>query len=72
VSYENIVFWAMMLGRDVATCEQLLRGDAVSPERIDRGWLELASEFQLVRLDFYAIDLLHRRAELRALLKEAA
>lgn len=69
---ENVVFWAMMLSKDVGTCEQLLRGEAVNPERIDPGWLEYASAYHLVRLDTFAIDLLHRRAELRALLTEAA
>jgi hypothetical protein len=72
VSYDAVVFWSMMLSKDITTCEQLLRGEAVSPERIDRGWLDYAAEFHLVRLDTFATDLLHRRAELRALLKEAA
>jgi hypothetical protein len=70
VNHEAATWWAMMISRDIATCEQLLRGEAVSPERLDRDWLELASEFRLVRLDFSAVDLLHRRAELRALLGE--
>jgi hypothetical protein len=69
---ENAIYWAMMLSKDVATCEQLLRGEAVSPECLDLDWLTFASEFQLVRLDFSAIDLLHQRAELRSLLTEAA
>jgi hypothetical protein len=68
----NATYWAMMLSRDIGACEQLLRGEPVSPERLHLDWLELASEFQLVKLDTFAIDLLHRRAELRALLKEAA
>ncbi len=73
MSYEAVVFWSMMISKDITTCEQLLRGEAVSPERIDRDWLEFASELQLVRMDVYAIDLLHRRAELRSLLtREAA
>jgi hypothetical protein len=72
VSYEATVFWSMMISRDVGTCEALLRGKPVSPERLDRGWVEFASEFHLVRMDTFAIDLLHRRAELRALLEEPA
>jgi hypothetical protein len=70
VSYEAIVFWSMMLARDVGACEALLCGEAVSPERIDSDWLEFASEFRLIRTDKFAIDLLHRRTELRALLEE--
>jgi hypothetical protein len=70
VNYEAVVFWSMMIAKDVTTCDALLRGEAVSPERIDRDWLELASEFRLVRLDFSAVDLLYRRAELRALVEE--
>jgi hypothetical protein len=72
VNYEAIVFWSMMLSKDLATCEQLLRGDPVDPERIDSRWLEFAAGFHLIRMDFYAVDLLHRRADLRALLRETA
>ncbi len=68
----SATWWAMMCSRDVDTCCALIRGEAVSPERLHLDWLELASEFQLVRLDTFAIDLLARRAELRSLLKEAA
>jgi hypothetical protein len=69
---ENVVFWAMMCSRDVDTCCALIRGEAVSPERLHLDWLKAAAHFELVRLDVHAIDLLHRRAELRSLLKEAA
>jgi hypothetical protein len=72
VNHEAVVYWSMMISKDIGTCEQLLRGEPVNPERIDSDWLELASEFHLVRLDTFAIDLLHRRAELRVLLTEAA
>jgi hypothetical protein len=65
-------WWAMMLSRDVDTCCALMRGDPVDPINLDHGWLEYACAFQLVRLDRYAIDLLHRRAELRELLMETA
>jgi hypothetical protein len=71
-AYANAIWWAMMLARDIDTCCALLQGEPVDPINLDQGWLEYASEFQLVRLDFYAIDLLHRRAELRALLMETA
>jgi hypothetical protein len=70
VSYETVVFWSMMLARDIGACEALLHGEAVSPERIDSDWLEFASHFHLVKTDIFAIDLLHRRPELRALLEE--
>lgn len=72
MNHDAATYWAMMIAKDVTTCDALLRGEAVSPERIDREWLELASEFHLVRLDTFAIDLLARRAELRSLLTEAA
>jgi hypothetical protein len=68
---ESVVFWALMFSKDIGTCEALLRGEPVDPARLHRDWLELASEFHLVRMDVFAIDLLHRRAELRALLTEA-
>jgi NAD-dependent SIR2 family protein deacetylase len=71
-SNTNAVWWSMMLARDVDTCSALLRGEPVSPERLHRDWLEFASTFELVRLDTCAIDLLHKRAGLRALLREAA
>jgi hypothetical protein len=72
VSYEIIVFWSMMLARDIGTCEALLCGEAVSPERIDSDWLEFAQAMRLVRLDVAALDLLHRPAELRELLGATA
>jgi hypothetical protein len=71
-AYANAVWWAMMLARDLDTCCALLRGDPVDRVNLDAGWLEAAAAFQLVRLDTYAIDLLHRRAELRALLTDTA
>jgi hypothetical protein len=70
--HENVIYWAMMLAKDIGTCEALLRGEPVGPARLHLDWLELAREVQLVRLDTFAIDLLHRRAELRSLLKGAA
>lgn len=66
----SATFWSMMISRDLGTCEALLRGEPVDPELIDRDWLEYASEFDLVRLDFAAIDLLGRRADLHRLLEE--
>jgi hypothetical protein len=72
VVYANATWWAMQLARDVETCCALLDGDPVEPARLRADWLEYASEFQLVRLDVCAIDLFHRRAELRALVMEAA
>jgi hypothetical protein len=61
----------MMISRDLGTCRALLRGEPVDRANLDRDWLECACELQLVRLDLCAIDLLHRRAELRSLLREA-
>jgi hypothetical protein len=72
VAYANAVWWSMQLARDLDTCCALLRGEPVDRSRLDRYWLEYAAEFQLVRVDLAAIDLLHRRAGLRALLREAA
>jgi hypothetical protein len=71
-AYTNAVWWAMQIAADVDACESLLLGEPVDPKRLRRDWLELAAEFQLVRMDFYAIDLLHRRADLSDLLREAA
>jgi hypothetical protein len=72
VAYANATWWAMQLARDVETCCALLDGDPVEPARLDAAWLQLAAKFELIRLDFHAIDLFHRRAELCALLREAA
>jgi hypothetical protein len=66
----NSVWWAMQLAKDLETCRSLLAGEPVDPARIDCAWLQTAQAFELVRLDFAAIDLLHRRAELRRLIKE--
>jgi hypothetical protein len=63
-------YWAMMIAKDIGACAALLRGEPVSPERLNSDWLEFAAALHLVRLDFAAIDLLHRRAELRALLSD--
>jgi hypothetical protein len=49
---------AMMLARDVETCEALLRGEPVDPARIDPNELGRASSRRLVRLDLAAIDAL--------------
>jgi hypothetical protein len=70
--YGNAVWWAMMIAGDVDACGALLAGDPVDPGRLRREWIEYASVLRLVRLDVAAVDLLHRRAELRALLGEAA
>ena len=67
--HANATWWAMQVSRDVEACCALLRGEPVEPSRLRMDWVEYASQFQLVRLDVCAIDLLHRRAELRALLK---
>jgi hypothetical protein len=68
----NATYWSMMIAKDIGTCEALLRGEPVSPERLHLDWLETAAAFELVRLDVHAIDLLGRRPMLRSLLKEAA
>jgi hypothetical protein len=70
--YGNANWWAMMIAGDVEACAALLAGDPVDPGRLRRDWVEYASALRLVRLDVAAVDLLHRRAELRALLREAA
>jgi hypothetical protein len=70
--YANAVWWAMQIALDVDACSALLHGEPVEPSRLHPGWLEYAAAFKLIRLDFAAIDLLHRRAELRALLTDAA
>jgi hypothetical protein len=70
--YGNAVWWALQLGKDVEAADALLAGELVDPSRLRRDWLEYAAQFRLVRLDVCAIDLLHRRAELRALLREPA
>jgi hypothetical protein len=49
---------AMRLARDVETCAELLCGEPVDPDRLDREALRWASERLLVRLDFHALDLL--------------
>jgi hypothetical protein len=70
--YGNAVWWAMQIAGDVEACAALLVGDPVDPGRLRREWVEYASTHGLVRLDVAAVDLLHRRAELRELLIEAA
>ena len=72
VAYENATWWAMQLARDVDACCALLDGDPVEPSRLRLDWVEYAAAFELVRLDVHAIDLFHRRAELRDLLREKA
>jgi hypothetical protein len=52
----------MRLARDVETCAELLRGEPVDPDRLDREALRWASERLLVRLDFCALDLLLEEA----------
>jgi hypothetical protein len=71
-AYANAVWWALMLARDVDACAALLAGELVDPARLGLEWLAYACEFRLVRLDLHAVDLLHRRAELRALAMAAA
>ena len=53
---------AMRLAGDLGTCAQLLRGEPVDPERLDKGELRRARERRLVRLDLREIDLLARQA----------
>lgn len=71
-AYANAIWWSLMLARDIDTCCALLAGDPVDPARLRREWLEYATHFALIRLDIFAVDLLHRRALLRSLVKEAA
>lgn len=70
--YENAVWWAMQLARDVDACAALLAGEPVDPARLRIEWVEYACAFRLVRLDLHAVDLLHRRMELQALARAAA
>jgi hypothetical protein len=49
---------AWRLALDVDTCEALLLGDPVHPDRLDQHELERARRRRLVRLDFREIDLL--------------
>jgi hypothetical protein len=70
-TYRNALWWAMQIARDVDACAALLAGDPVDPARLRPEWVEYASAHVLARLDVAAVDLLHRRAGLRALLKEA-
>jgi hypothetical protein len=49
---------AIRLAKDIDTCEQLLRGEPVDPDRIDQAQLRWAKQRFLVRLDMRAIDLL--------------
>jgi len=57
--YETRVWWAMMLAKDIETCEALLRGGPVDPARLDPEWLRKAQQAQLVSLDVNALDLIH-------------
>jgi hypothetical protein len=41
---------AFALARDVATCEALLRGDHVDPNRLDQDWLTWARKQKFVQL----------------------
>jgi len=47
---------AMRLAQDIATCEALLHGRPVDPDRLDQEQLRWAKTRQLVRLDLRAID----------------
>lgn len=53
---------AMKLADDVETCEALLRGDPVDPDRVNTEALREARDRKLVRLDLCAIDLLKEAA----------
>jgi hypothetical protein len=50
-------WWAIVLALDLETCERLLLGLPVAPERLDPAWLARAREFELVRLDLHPADL---------------
>ena len=52
------VFVALVLARDIATCEDLLLGLPVDPDRLDPAALRWARDRLLVRLDLTALDLL--------------
>jgi hypothetical protein len=71
-AYANAIWWSLVLARDIDTCCALLAGDPVDPARLWPEWVEYATQFALIRLDTFAVDLLHRRAELRSLFKKAA
>ena len=47
---------AMRLAKDIHTCEALLHGEPVDPDRLDKEQLKWAKNRQLVRLDLRAID----------------
>ena len=47
---------AMRLAKDIETCEALLHGRPVDPDRLDKEQLKWAKNRQLVRLDLHAID----------------
>jgi hypothetical protein len=49
---------AIRLAKDIQTCEALLHGEPVNPDRVDKAELERAATRRLVRLDFTALDLL--------------
>ena len=52
------VLVAMRLAKDIETCQALLHGQPVDPDRLDKQQLKWAKDRQLVRLDFHAIDFL--------------
>lgn len=52
------VFVALVLARDIGTCEDLLVGLPVDPDRLDPVALRWARDRLLVRLDLTALDLL--------------
>jgi len=52
---ERIVV-AMRLAKDIETCEALLHGEPVDPDRLDKKQLKWAKRRKLVRLDLHAID----------------
>lgn len=53
---------ALRLATDLDTCRQLLHGQPVDPNRLDRQALKHAREHALVRLDLHAIDHLNGAA----------
>jgi hypothetical protein len=66
---------AFRLARDVETCERLLLGQPVSPDRCDQDELAFLRSLRLVRMDFRAIRMVEdslRRHQLIELVKAAA
>lgn len=47
---------AIRLAKDIDTCQALLHGEPVDPDRLDKEQLKWAKHRRLVRLDLRAID----------------